>query len=73
MTKRLGNAVARNRVKRTLRELFRTNRLRERGAIDIVVNAHPSIHHKTEAEIESDLLRCIQSIQRIFDKPGASR
>ena len=67
VTKRLGNAVARNRVKRTLRELFRTNRLWERGAIDIVVNAHPSIHHKSNAEIESDLLQCFQ---RILDRPG---
>jgi len=59
VTRKLGNAVARNRVKRLLREIYRLSRLSSTGSLDLVVNAHASIHTRTRGEIESDLVRCV--------------
>ena len=59
VTRKLGNAVMRNRIKRILREVYRVNRLSKTGSLDLVVNAHASIHERTRQEIESDMVRCV--------------
>ena len=64
VTRKLGNAVARNRVKRILREIFRTNRLSTAGSFDLVVNAYSSLPRRTRSEIEIDVVRCISRLTR---------
>jgi ribonuclease P protein component len=62
VTRKLGNAVARNRVKRILREIFRVNRLSATGSLDLVVNAHASLPEYDRAVIERDVIRCVSRL-----------
>lgn len=58
VSRRVGGAVARNRVKRRLREIFRRGRPGE--AVDVVVNAKPSAADAPFSQLErefSELLR----------------
>ena len=43
VTRKVGSAVRRNRVKRVLRQIYRTNRGRLQAPLDIVVNVRPTI------------------------------
>ncbi len=55
MSKRVGNAVVRNRVKRRLRSWFREGSLRETGGLDWVVIARASAAGLDSAALRSDL------------------
>jgi len=63
VTKKLGKAVARNRAKRWVREVYRRARLRPPLAgkkIDIVVNVKPSADDAPFGEFASDLVRTLE-------------
>jgi len=62
--RRVGGAVRRNRVKRVLREIYRTNQARLRAPLDIVVNARPSIVDLPAWRLERDLLKCFSQLTR---------
>jgi len=53
VSKGVGNAVTRNRVRRRLREVVRLRRDSMEGGWDMVFIARPSIRQATYAEIES--------------------
>lgn len=55
VSRQVGGAVVRNRVKRRLREWFRTSRLRRSGPVDVVVIARrPAVVLET-AELRAEL------------------
>lgn len=55
-SRRVGEAVARSRARRLLREAFRLHQLELRQPLDLVLVARPSIVGKSFSEVESDLL-----------------
>jgi ribonuclease P protein component len=63
--KRVGNAVARNRVRRRLREIFRRSRglFESRGA-SIVVNARASASAAPFSELSEDFTRSVSRAAR---------
>lgn len=53
-TKKFGHAVARNRIKRVVREVFRKNRRLAVTPIDVVVNVKPGARGLSYARLEAD-------------------
>ncbi len=59
VSKRVGNAVVRNRVRRRLRELVRTGAVRLPSGADVVVIAYPSAASVGTLALQDDLRRCL--------------
>jgi ribonuclease P protein component len=63
-TKKFGHAVARNRVKRVIREIFRKNRTVAAAPLDVVVNVKSSARLQTYDALEADLVSRMQELRR---------
>lgn len=66
VTRKVGGAVRRNRIKRVLREIFRRNRERLAPPIDVVVNAHPGLERRTMRQLEEEFLNRFSQLARGF-------
>jgi len=56
----VGNAVARSRARRLLREAFRVHQGDLRSSVDLVLVARPSIVGKTFTDVERDLIEAFR-------------
>jgi ribonuclease P protein component len=66
--KAMGGAVARNRIKRRLREAVRLNGLRENLAVDVVINPKRSVLRMEFAELESEVAKAFESVEKSGEK-----
>ena len=64
VSRRIGGAVGRNRVKRVLREIFRYNRDALLPPLDLVVVARSGIKERTQADLEGEVLRRFKELVR---------
>ncbi len=60
-SRRVGNAVVRNRARRLIREVYRLNRYRLRPNVQIVIVARAAINGKPYREVETALLAQFQA------------
>ncbi len=63
VSKAVGNAVVRNRVKRRLRHLAREHLSLLPGAAVLVVRALPAASTASSAELGADLTRCLARVE----------
>ncbi len=73
-SRRVGNAVARARAKRRLREAFRRQRIHLQGHDDVVLIARQTILGATWPAVESDLLHVLRKagfLSRIVNKSSS--
>ena len=64
VTKRTGNAVARNRIKRRLRDVFRRHREQLPVAMDLVVNGQSAILKMSARDLEHEFLAAVRDLMR---------
>lgn len=70
VSRKIGNAVVRNRAKRLLREVFRKNRLALAQPLDLVVNAKKSIRDVDLRTLEDEFRIVIRRLNRFYGKQG---
>lgn len=65
VSKKVGNAVTRNVVRRRLREAFHAALPRMSGASDFVVSARPPAADASFLELREELLRALRKLGRL--------
>ena len=63
-TKKFGHAVARNRIKRVVREIFRENRGIAVAPVDVVVNVKMSARRESYDRLEADFASRLRELTR---------
>jgi ribonuclease P protein component len=63
-TKKFGHAVARNRIKRIIREIFRKSRETAAPPVDLVVNVKMAAREQSYDRLEADLTSRLRELHR---------
>ncbi len=66
VTRKVGGAVQRNRIKRVMREIFRHHRTHLAPSLDLVVNPRRAFLDKTSTELEEEFLKTFARLARRF-------
>ena len=69
----LGGAVQRNRMKRRLREAVRLHHPAKMMSVDVVINPKKSLLTAAFAEIENEVIRALEVIQRVSEQRSAEK
>lgn len=69
----LGGAVQRNRMKRRLREAVRLQSLQPQGAVDVVINPKPSLLTADFAELQAEVAKAFQAIQKSLSQESGRK
>ena len=69
VSKKLGKAVVRNRVRRRLREIIRLNSAQLRQGYDLVIVARQRAVNVSYQKLEADVLKCCEQLQ-LLDRRG---
>jgi ribonuclease P protein component len=64
VSKKIGGAVLRNKVRRRLREIFRRNRPTWGPGLDFVINAKKSIGEAEFGQLVDEWVRCVRKVER---------
>lgn len=64
VTRKIGRAAVRNRIKRVVREIFRKNRSRLHPSTDLVVNARAGSVGRATVDLEREFLGCFARLHR---------
>jgi len=67
VTRKIGGAVTRNRIKRRLRDVFRRNRPAFDPALDVVVNAYHEIRDMSVSQLEQEFLTAFGRLAKRFE------
>jgi ribonuclease P protein component len=71
VTRKVGGAVVRQRVKRRLREIYRRwEHRRELPAIDLVVHAKPKVREADFATLRSEMSDLLEPLRQSGHRPG---
>lgn len=64
VTRKVGGAVRRNRIKRRFRELFRRHRMEMKPHLDLVINAHKGMVVADVQGLEDEFVRAFERLSR---------
>jgi len=66
VSKKIGNAVKRNKIKRWIRTLFRRNKSLIKNSLDFIIIAKKEIREASWIEVQEDYLKAIKSINQKY-------
>lgn len=67
VSRKVGNAVTRNTVRRRLKEVFHSTLPQVSGTADFVISARPSAAEASYAELGEELARALKKLNRLDD------
>jgi ribonuclease P protein component len=67
VTRKVGGAVRRTRIKRRLRDIFRRNRQRLSPHLDLVINAHRTMDERDATGLEREFLHTFARLARSLE------